>query len=127
VKQIRKDAQPVQKVVTYVVVASAPNPDKILIPGMTANARIIIDSREDVVKVPVAALRFMPPKEASTKESHVWVLGNDQRPKAVPVKIGLSDGRMVEVASKMPLEHVITGLDASAPPPTLARRVIGSM
>lgn len=127
VKQIRMDAQPVQKVVTYVVVASAPNPDKILIPGMTANARIIIDSRRDVVKVPVAALRFMPSKEASTKESHVWVLGNDQRPKAVPVKVGLSDGKMVEVVSKTLLEHVITGIDASAPPPTLARRVIGSM
>jgi HlyD family secretion protein len=127
VKQIRKDAQPVQNVVTYVVVASAPNPGKILIPGMTANARIIIDSRRDVVKVPVAALRFMPSKEASTKESHVWVLGNDRRPKAVPVKVGLSDGKMVEVASETPLEQVITGIDASAPPPTLARRVIGSI
>jgi HlyD family secretion protein len=127
VTQIRKDGQTVQNVVTYIVIASARNPEKILLPGMTANARIIIDSRKDVLKVPVAALRFTPFKENGSKESHVWVLDHEQRPKAVPVKLGLSDGKMVQIASTIALDRVITGIDASAPPPTFARRVIGSM
>jgi HlyD family secretion protein len=127
VTQIRKDGQTVQNVVTYIVIASARNPDKILFPGMTANARIIIDSRKDVLKVPVAALRFTPSKDNGPKESHVWVLDHEQRPKAVPVKLGLSDGKMVQIASTVALDRVITGINASAPPPTFARRVIGSM
>src|SRR5215831_5103008 len=36
VKQVRKNAKTEQNVVTYVVVASAPNLDKVLLPGMTA-------------------------------------------------------------------------------------------
>jgi len=40
---------------------SARNPDLALIPGMTANVRIVTDTRESVLKVPNAALRFRPP------------------------------------------------------------------
>lgn len=60
VKQIRKAAQNVSNVVTYMVEVSATNPDLSLLPGMTANVRIITDNREKVLKVPNAALRFRP-------------------------------------------------------------------
>ncbi len=60
VKQIRKSAQNVSNVVTYTVVISAANPDKELLPGMTANVRIVTDTRSGVLKVPNAALRFKP-------------------------------------------------------------------
>jgi len=60
VKQIRKAAQTVSNVVTYMVEVSASNPNKELLPGMTANVRIITDARGDVLKVPNAALRFKP-------------------------------------------------------------------
>lgn len=60
VKQIRKSAQNVSNVITYTVVISASNPNKVLLPGMTANVRIITDTRSDVLKVPNAALRFKP-------------------------------------------------------------------
>jgi HlyD family secretion protein len=60
VKQIRKAAQNVSNVVTYTVVISASNPDKELLPGMTANVRIVTDSRDDVLKVANAALRYKP-------------------------------------------------------------------
>ena len=60
VKQIRKAAQNVSNVVTYMVEVSATNPQKELLPGMTANVRIVIDRHHDVLKVPNAALRFKP-------------------------------------------------------------------
>lgn len=60
VKQVRKAALNVQNVVTYVVLVSARNEDLRLLPGMTANVRIISDQRQNVLKVPNAALRFRP-------------------------------------------------------------------
>jgi HlyD family secretion protein len=59
--QIRKAPQVVQNVVTYDVVVSAQNTDQKLLPGMTANVRIVTDRKEDALRVPNAALRFRPP------------------------------------------------------------------
>ena len=61
--QIRKAAQSVQNVVTYTVVISADNPDLRLLPGMTANALIVVAQRDQALKVPNSALRFWPPGE----------------------------------------------------------------
>ena len=61
VVQVRKAAQVLQNVVTYDVVVSAPNNDQALLPTMTANVRIVTDQKDDVLKVPNAALRFRPP------------------------------------------------------------------
>ena len=60
VSQMRKAALVVQNVVTYIAVIKASNTDLSLFPGMTANVRIIVNSREKVLKVPNAALRFRP-------------------------------------------------------------------
>jgi HlyD family secretion protein len=68
VRQIRKAAQTVQNVVTYTVVVATENPNLLLVPGMTANVRIVADSREGVLKVPNAALRYRPPGIAAAKE-----------------------------------------------------------
>lgn len=61
IRQIRKSPQVVQNVVTYTVVISADNRDLRLLPGMTANVKIVTDRRDNVLKVPNAALRFRPP------------------------------------------------------------------
>ena len=61
VLQIRKAPRIVQNVVTYTVLILTDNPELRLLPGMTANIRIITDERPDAVKVPNAALRFHPP------------------------------------------------------------------
>jgi HlyD family secretion protein len=66
VKSVRKAAQNVQNVVTYIAIVSANNERGELLPGMTANVRITTDSRESVLKVPNSALRFRPPGEAPT-------------------------------------------------------------
>ena len=60
VDQVRKAALVVQNVVTYTAVVATSNPNLELFPGMTANVRIVVDSREKVLKVPNAALRFRP-------------------------------------------------------------------
>jgi HlyD family secretion protein len=64
ISQIRKAAQVVQNVVTYTTVVTVPNPDRSLLPGMTANVRVQVDRREDALRVSNAALRFRPPAEA---------------------------------------------------------------
>jgi HlyD family secretion protein len=61
VSQVRLDPITQQGVVTYTTVIGAPNPDLRLRPGMTANVSVLIDRRDDVLRVPAAALRFRPP------------------------------------------------------------------
>ena len=60
VTQIRKAAQVVQNVVTYTVVVAVDNPRGHLLPGMTANAKMIVSEKPSVLKVPNAALRYRP-------------------------------------------------------------------
>jgi len=60
VSQVRLEPISQQGVVTYVTVIGAPNPDLKLRPGMTANVSVLANHRDDVLKVPAAALRFRP-------------------------------------------------------------------
>jgi HlyD family secretion protein len=60
VTQIRKAAQIVQNVVTYTVIVAVPNPMGKLLPGMTANVKLVVAQKPSVLKVPNAALRFRP-------------------------------------------------------------------
>jgi hypothetical protein len=60
INQIRLSPVNVQNVVTYNVVIDVRNPDLKLKPGMTANLTLTIAERQDVLKIPNAALRFRP-------------------------------------------------------------------
>lgn len=60
VKQVRLNPVTVQNVVTYSTVIDVPNPELKLKPGMTANVNIEIARRDNVLRVPNAALRFRP-------------------------------------------------------------------
>jgi HlyD family secretion protein len=70
VTQVRKRGVETQGVVSYTVMVEAANPDGRLLPGMTANATIVLERREGVLRVPNAALRFRPgdPKIAALAE-----------------------------------------------------------
>ena len=57
VRQVRKAAQTIANVVTYVAVVGFSNSSGRLLPGMTANVRVVTDSRDSVLRVPNAALR----------------------------------------------------------------------
>jgi HlyD family secretion protein len=60
IAEMRLNPVNVQNVVTYNVVINVDNPEQQLKPGMTANLTITIDERNNVLKVPNSALRFMP-------------------------------------------------------------------
>jgi HlyD family secretion protein len=61
VTQIRLLPATVQNVVSYTVVIDVDNPDLLLMPGMTANITIAVQQAQNVLKVPLAALKFTPP------------------------------------------------------------------
>jgi HlyD family secretion protein len=126
VKQIRKAPVNIQNVVTYTVLISADNPDFKLLPGMTANARIVVEEKEKTLKIPNTALRFRMPIDKNAKPSSppqakdapkppsrpsgsgmgmsnyrsVYILEGDEK-SAKPVKkafrLGLSDGEYSEI------------------------------
>ena len=181
IEQMRLNPQNVQNVVTYNVVIDVSNPEQKLKPGMTANLTITIDERNNVLKVPNAALRFTPQdatgrragggqwaggngggqgggrqggrqpgensnasatpgpsgqgssasNDSGSREGRfapasapvlpgqtrlVWVLGQDGKPQAKRVKVGLSDGASTEIAEGSLLEGelVITGQTISS-------------
>ena len=60
VVQIRSAPVLNQNVVTYVVVVNVDNSELKLKPGMTANVSIEVAKKDDVLKIPPAALRFKP-------------------------------------------------------------------
>ena len=60
IRQIRLNPIIQQNVVTYNVVVAVDNPERILLPGMTAYISVQVDERKDVLRVPAAALRFRP-------------------------------------------------------------------
>jgi HlyD family secretion protein len=124
--QIRKAPQVIQNVVTYDVVVSAQNADQKLLPGMTANVRIVTEQRKDALRVPNAALRFRPPGVEADRPQRpgagafpggggrgptgspragggsglpgrVWVVGAGGKPEAVPIRLGITDGTNTEM------------------------------
>ncbi|MGE5361065.1 MAG: efflux RND transporter periplasmic adaptor subunit [Bacteroidales bacterium] len=66
VDQVRLQPTVQQNVVTYIVIISVPNPDLKLRPGMTAQVNIEIARRENVLRIPNAAIRFRPTEEIFT-------------------------------------------------------------
>jgi HlyD family secretion protein len=104
VRQIRKAPQTNQNVVTYTVVLTTANPDGILLPGMTALVHIITDREDNVLKVPVAALRFRPagsPRVAATTAyaQSVWVRSDDGELRQVSVTVGRASADQVVLKS----------------------------
>ena len=68
VESVRNAPREVQGVVSYEATLSVDNREGLLRPGMTATAEIVVDERRDVLLVPNAALRFVPP-EGSMRSS----------------------------------------------------------
>jgi HlyD family secretion protein len=125
VAQVRQAPITVQNVVTYDVVVNVSNPELLLMPGMTANVNVITARRDNVLRVPLAALAFSPRRHAVVSSNsqevggfsaRVWV---DDGGKLRPVRIirGLDDGTNVEVVDgdlKPGDAVVISKLEASS-------------
>ncbi|MFZ5657705.1 MAG: efflux RND transporter periplasmic adaptor subunit [Pseudomonadota bacterium] len=65
VAQVRLSATTTNNVVTYPVVIAVDNGDGALLPGMTANAEIVVSQKENVLRVPNAALRYKPAEDGA--------------------------------------------------------------
>jgi HlyD family secretion protein len=74
--QVRKNSTTTQNVVTYPVIIKASNKHLKLMPGMTANITFQIEARENVVRIPAAALRFVPKAEQVRPEDQHHVTTN---------------------------------------------------
>ena len=96
VKQVRKAPLNVQNVVTYTVLLSAANPDLKLLPGMTANAAVITEQKEKVLRLPNAALRFKMPENVLSEAS-----GKKGDKASSPSSTGRSSGKPYVGAPKV--------------------------
>ena len=139
IRQVRLAPINVQNVVTYNVVVAVDNKDLRLKPGMTANVSIVVAQRDNVLKVPNAALRFVPPKseqgeprQAATKpttregggqampvtlgaapQRPIWKQEDNGDLSSVAVQTGISDGSSTEIVSEAVAEgdQVIVGIE----------------
>ncbi len=87
-------------VVTYQVSASVENPNFILKSGMTADVTVKIAQVDNVIRIPTAALRFIPPDgsaHASEAGAVVWVKTVTGAIKQVPVFVGESNELYAEI------------------------------
>ena len=85
VQQVRFSPETVQNVVTYTTIVNVDNPEKKLLPGMTATVSIIVGEAKGVLRVSNAALRFTPtlsPEELAAK--HERDVRPDDGPAAGP-------------------------------------------
>jgi HlyD family secretion protein len=102
--QIRKAPEIVQNVVTYTAIISAPNQELLLLPGMTAQLRIVVTDTGEVLKIPNQALRFRPYRQDGRQSNSstdtpptVWLVGKDGQSTPVTVKTGASDDSSTEL------------------------------
>jgi len=63
VSEVRLQPVTTNNVVTYVVILSAPNPDKKLMPGMTASSTIYVEEKQGTLTLSGKAVRFTPDAE----------------------------------------------------------------
>ncbi|MFZ2028740.1 MAG: efflux RND transporter periplasmic adaptor subunit [Vitreimonas sp.] len=79
VSQVRQQGVSESGVVSYTVVVTADNPDHTLLPGMTANADIVIERQNNVLRLPTTALRFRPSDPDVAARGQALLRGSGQR------------------------------------------------
>ena len=124
VKQVANSPSIKNDVVTYDVTCIVENPEFELKPGMTAEVKKIISTKKDVLKIPTAALRFIPPKSsavAAETGENVWILKQGKL-SSVVIETGISDDFHTEVLSgplsegdKIVVEYTISGGNSKGP------------
>lgn len=116
VLEVRSAPKTSNGVVTYQAVLTVDNRERLLKPGMTATADIVVAQAVDAVLVPNAALRFSPPLASSNtgrlslapppsrrvtsdeRAPRVWTLANNGL-SSIEVRLGPSDGQFTQIFS----------------------------
>ena len=131
VGKVRLNATMTQNVVMYTVEVNTENPQKLLLPYLTASVRFVVRKDSHVLLVPNAALRWLPSslaevasdarswtpsdtaaKGASDPSGTIWIKEDDSA-RPVEVAVGASDGINTAVSAESLHEgqEVITGED----------------
>jgi HlyD family secretion protein len=137
VSQVRLNPSTQQNVVTFTVVVDVPNPDGALLPGMTVNARFLVQEHRNVLLVPNAAMTWKPKdwtrQQAAEKAkggeetkkpqsgfgTTIFVLGTDSKPQPRRIRLGAADAEnSIVLGGELKAgDRVITGeSDPKAPP-----------
>lgn len=134
VRMVRLNPTTQQNVVTYNVVIDVHNQSGLLLPGMTAQVSILTNRQENVLRIPAGALRFRPPTEpvkpqggavsngnadqAKAKSAavnpRVYLVGADGKLQAREIKVGVSDGRYVQVLEGLEAGEAVVTRAASS-------------
>jgi len=143
VVQVRNSPTTVQNVVTYDVVAAVNNSELALKPGMTATVSITTARRDNVLRIPLRALRFRPdggreptrpadnrPRAQSGDTSTVFVIQPDSHPQRVAVTTAARDEQYAEYVESPSGglhegDQVAVGTHRAAPQPTTGSRPPG--
>jgi HlyD family secretion protein len=139
VRQIRNSPQTLQNIVTYDAVIDVANPDLKLRPGMTANVTFVWAQKDDVVRIPNAAMRFHPSTELLAQIGgrdgggpatpaaeparevkggrSVWIM-QGAVPVEAPIVTGISDGSQSELVQGevKPGDALVIDAPVSKPP-----------
>lgn len=103
VSQVRLQPVTTNNVVTYVVILNAPNPDKKLMPGMTASATIYVEKKDDALTLSGKAVRFTPDQEYLQKMMAEFMKSSDFQPGRMPaagtMPAGIQGGPMPAAGS----------------------------
>jgi HlyD family secretion protein len=145
VGKVRLNATMTQNVVNYTVEVITDNSSGKLLPYLTANVKFLVSSRQNVLYVPNAALRWTPQPQQIVQDSRnqpkaAPVAEGTPRPqpaaeggqeegargvlwtpegafvRSIPVRIGLSDGAMTEVQGQDLREGTLIVLGEQAKP-----------
>ncbi|WLI87919.1 efflux RND transporter periplasmic adaptor subunit [Massilia sp. R2A-15] len=111
-RQFRLAANVVQNVVTYNVVLDVENKQELLKPGMTAQVRLVVGSRQNVLRIPTAALRFRLSDEELEKERKKRVAANGGKPEPLPPPPADEDDLSFRSKSEAQRQFKIYKLDA---------------
>jgi HlyD family secretion protein len=130
VSQVRLQPSVVSNVTTYTAIIDVPNAALKLKPGMTANAKVEVARRNDVLRVSNAALRFRPstetfaalnqdaPADGQSGGARVWLYADDpiERIEPVRVQLGITDGTDTELVNSdlQPGTVIAAGLATAA-------------
>lgn len=109
VQQIRQSATQSGSAVSYLVILDVDNSDGRLLTGMTANVDIVTGLKENVLRVPVAATRFLPREQdragqgeddAEPEQVYVWTPSEKPyQPVRLPVETGLEGEDFIEITA----------------------------
>lgn len=127
-RQFRLAANVVQNVVTYNVVLDVDNKDEMLKPGMTAQVRLVVANRPNVLRIPTTALRFQLPEEEQEKlrKQEQEKAGKDGKVKQVaqkPAAPNQDDDLAFRTANETARQYKVYRLDAKNQPQPVDIRV----